>query len=180
MLTIALAARAAWIVVLLGGVALLSRQPPRPRAAASLMAGGSCAALVVVVSATGGTQSGYFGFLLALPFCMLVLLPGQLAPAVTCGGVGIAAGALMLSGAGAPAVEIARWTGTGLAASALAAYATHVGGSLIQRMLQAASARAETLAALAESERRRAASDAPGCDTCAAASAASASAAVRT
>jgi signal transduction histidine kinase len=157
--TTALAARSAWIVALLVGVALLSLRRPRPRAAAAIMSGGTALALVVVVAATGRTQSGYFGFLLALPFCMLVLLPGHLVAALASGGLGVAAGALMLADAGTPAIDIARWMGTGIASSALAVYASHLEGVLIARVLQASSARAEALAALAASERRRAAAE---------------------
>jgi signal transduction histidine kinase len=154
-----LAARAAWIVALLLGARLLSARVPRAGLSAFVMSGATAAAVLVIVAGSGGTRSGYFAFLLALPFCMLVLLPGHLFAAITSGGVGIAAGALMLADAGAPLLEVVRWTGTGFGSSILAAYATHMSGLLIQRELDGARARSETVAALAASERRRAASE---------------------
>ncbi|HEY6004345.1 MAG TPA: hypothetical protein VIV57_15825, partial [Anaeromyxobacter sp.] len=138
---ILLAARAAWIVALLLGARLLSARVPRAGLSAFVMSGATAAAVLVIVTCSGGTRSGYFAFLLALPFCMLVLLPGHLFAAITSGGIGIAAGALMLAEAGAPALEVVRWAGTGFGSSILAAYATHVSGLLIQRELDAARAR---------------------------------------
>jgi signal transduction histidine kinase len=158
-LAVALAARLAWSLCLLAGAALLAPPRPRPRTAATLMSAGTVGASLVIVAATGGTQSGYFAFLLSLPFCMAVLLPGHLLPAMASGAVGVAGGALLLAGAGAAPIEIARWVGTGGAASILAVYATHLGGRLLRRELDAARSRAEAAAALATSERRRAATE---------------------
>jgi signal transduction histidine kinase len=156
---VALLARLAWVVSLVAGAALLSGDAPRPKLAGALMSATTAAAVIVIVAATGGPRSGYFAFLLALPFCILVLLPGQLVAASASGVGGVLAGALMLAHEGAPGPDLVRWAGTGCAATALAVYATHVGGALLARELALARTRSDALAALAASERRRAAAE---------------------
>jgi signal transduction histidine kinase len=158
-LAVVLLARLAWTLSLLGGAALLGGTTPRPAAAAGLMGATTAGAVLVIVAATGGPRGGYFAFLLLMPLCMQVLLPGHLLAATASGVAGIAAGGLMLWGAGTGAFEIVRWVGTGVAGGAIAAYASHAGGALFRRELAAARASAEAAAALALSERRRATSE---------------------
>jgi len=147
-LVAALLARAVWVASLLIGAALLSRRPPLVREASTLMAAATAAASITLVGVTGGTESGYFGFLLTLALCMVVLLPGQIVAATASGGAGIVAGALFLVDSGAAPLEIVRWVGTGAGVSALAVYGTHVGGVLIRRELAAARSRAESAASI--------------------------------
>jgi signal transduction histidine kinase len=153
---VALAARALWVTGLLYGARLLSGPAPRVRLASGVMTAATAGCVVVLAAATGASRSGYFAFLLTFPFCSLVILPGHLSAAVASGVAGAAAGGLMLAHDGASAVAVARWVGMGAGLTAIAVYATWAGGALVRRELDAARARSEALAALSESERRRA------------------------
>jgi signal transduction histidine kinase len=153
---VALAARLLWVAGLLCGAWLLAGPAPRVGAASVVMPGATAACVVVLVAATGGSRSGYFAFLLALPFCTLVIVPGLLSAAVASGVVAAAAGGLILAHDGASAIAVSRWVAMAAGLSAIAVYATYVGGALVRRELDSARARSDAVAALADSERRRA------------------------
>jgi signal transduction histidine kinase len=154
LIALALAARVAWAACLVTGAALLAARPPRVRPAATVIVAGSTLAAVVLVATTGAERGGYFPFLQGLPLAIAVLLPGNVVAAALSGLAGTTASTLLLGVAAAPAIEILRAALAGLMFTGLAAYGTHVVGELFRTELAAARARADTLAALAESERR--------------------------
>jgi signal transduction histidine kinase len=150
----ALAARVAWAACLVAGAALLAASPPRLRLAATVIVAGSTVSAVALVATTGAEHGGYFPLLQGLPLAIAVLLPGNVLAAALSGLAGTTAATLLLGAGDAPAIEILRAALAGFMFTGLAAYGTHVVGELFRTELAAARARADTLAALAESERR--------------------------
>ena len=147
--------RAGWIASLLLGARLLR---PGSRAGERLpevlLAGSSTLATLAVVGLTGGTTSGFFGFLFALPFCLALLLPGGVLAAALAAAGTLGGGTAYLVAAGTPAVELARWLATATVVSILAAYSTRASRTALRRRIEAERARAELAERLVESSAR--------------------------
>jgi len=149
--------RAAWIAGVVGAAWL--QQPARPRrayAGAHLAAAVTGLCVVAIVGLTGGSASLYAGMLLATPFAALVAVPDIPSVALVAGAWCVTGGAVMRLGEGQPALAVAGWILLSLLMTALAAW-----GSMSSRRLWAAELAGEqatirVMAALGESERRRA------------------------
>jgi two-component system, NtrC family, sensor kinase len=153
--TLLLTVRVAWIAALLGSWWLV-----RPGSTAgarwpeALCTIGSTSAALLAVALTGGPNSGYFGFLFALPFCIAVLLPGALWGAATAGVVTTAGGAAFLVAAHTPPLEIVRWVATALGMAILATYATVASRRVFAARLNVERARAQLAEELAANVKR--------------------------
>jgi signal transduction histidine kinase len=149
--------RAAWIAGVLAAAWL--HRPGRPRlafAGAQLAAAVTGLCVVGIVALTGGTASLYAGMLLVTPFAALVALPDVPSAALVAGAWCVAGGGVMRAGEGQPALAVVGWILLSVLMVALAAW-----GSMASRRLWAAELAAEqatirVMAALGESERRRA------------------------
>lgn len=149
--------RAAWIAGVVAAASL--QRPERPRqahAGAHLAAAVTGLCVVAIVALTGGTGSLYAGMLLATPFAALVAIPDIPSAALVAGAWCITGGAVMRAGEGQPPLTVAGWILLSLLMTSLAAW-----GSMATRRLWAAELAAEQatirmMAALGESERRRA------------------------
>lgn len=152
---VALPARAVWVAALLwGGHALRPRGTTTLVRVDAVLSITTLVAAVVLVVATGGAASGYFAFLVALPFCIALLVPGAVRCAVIAGLVSAATGTALLVDAGTPTLEVARWLATTLATGALATYGTILFHAELEQRLRAERARADLAEALADHERR--------------------------
>jgi signal transduction histidine kinase len=149
--------RAAWIAGVLAAAWL--HRPGRPRLALSgalLASAVTGAAVVGIVGLTGGTTSLYAGMLLVTPFAALVALPDVPSAALVSGAWCVAGGALMRAGEGQPGLTVAGWILLSVVMVLLAAWGSVSSRHLWATELAAEQATIRVMAALGESERRRA------------------------
>jgi len=149
--------RAGWIAGVLAAAWL--HQPGRSRlafAGAQLAAAVTGAAVVAIVALTGGTTSLYAGMLLVTPFAALVALPDVPSAALVAGAWCVSGGAVMRAGEGQPGLTVAGWILLSLLMTMLAAWGAVSSRRLWANELAAEQATIRVMAALGESERRRA------------------------
>lgn len=144
----------AWMGLLVGA-ALLSRRgalATAPFQAAALL---SAAAATAVVAATGGTNGPRFGFLLALPPIVLVVVPELPWAAGLAGAACLAGGVVLILADGRGGWFLVEWLVLSLTTSALSVVGAVGFGALWARELETQRRHVRTVAQLAESERRR-------------------------
>jgi signal transduction histidine kinase len=124
------------------------------RAGAVALASGL--ALTAIVAQSGGIESIYFGYLYALPFAVLVLLPDAGIAALVSSGATLAGGAAILVAADAPVRSVLAYCAASAGTCLLAVVASHGYRAMRRAELEAERARNAAQASLAESERRRA------------------------
>jgi signal transduction histidine kinase len=149
--------RAAWVGGVLAAASL--QRPARPRlayAGAHLAAAVTGAAVVAIVALTGGTAGLYAGMLLVTPFAALVALPDVPSAALMAGAWCAAGGAVMRAGEGQPGLTVVAWVLLALLMTALAAWGAMTSRRLWAAELASEQATIRVMAALGESERRRA------------------------
>lgn len=154
---ITMAIRTVWVAGILVGAWL--QRPERPREArlgAHLAAAATGLGVLLIVALTGGTHSVFSGMLLATPFAVLVAIPAYPSSAALSGAALLVGGAVLRAQEGQPATDVASWIVVSAVMSTLATYGTVASRRLWWRELQVERERAEALAGLAESERRRA------------------------
>jgi len=149
--------RAGWVVVLLAAAAL--QHPGRPRlrwAASHLAAISSGIAASAVVLHAGGTAGPRFGFLQWLPLAMLLLLPHLPSVAICVAAGSLTGGAILVAREGRGILFAVEWGVHWFALCALAVLGIVGFRRTWISELEAQRARGEALAALADSEHRRA------------------------
>jgi signal transduction histidine kinase len=149
--------RAAWLTFLLAAAALQTPRRPRLSRVATFSAMVVCGLMSpFVVHFAGGTPGPRFGFLLALPLVLLVLLPDLPLAALLAGAACLGGGVAMLVAEGRDAWFVFEWSVLSLAIAVLA----WVGGIAFRRIwiseIGAQRERALAVERLAESEGRRA------------------------
>jgi signal transduction histidine kinase len=152
--------RTVWVLAILVGAWL--QRPERPRGAnlgAHLAAGATGLAVLAIVALSGGTQSVFSGMLLATPFAVLVAIPAYPSSAALTGAALLGGGAVLRVAEGQPLADIFSWILVSAVMSTLATYGTVAARRLWWKELQVERERAEALAGLAESEKRRAESE---------------------
>ena len=159
-LALTLSARGALLAVLL--VCWLLLRPPAPRLAGRIVFAGALLAGVIApatVLVSSGTSGSRFGFVLAVPFIVLALLPEVPAVAALAGVSAAAAGAIGMIVEGQPAALVAEWILMTTAVTGVSAFGSRRVRALASRVQGAERERREALQQLEESERRRAASE---------------------
>jgi signal transduction histidine kinase len=149
--------RAGWIAGVLAAAWL--HQPGRARlahAGALLAAAVTGAAVVGIVALTGGTTSLYAGMLLVIPFAALVALPDVPSAALVSGAWCIVGGAVMRLQEGQPGLTVIGWILLSILMVLLAVWGAVSSRHLWANELAAEQATIRVMAALGESERRRA------------------------
>lgn len=152
-----MAIRTCWVAAILVGAWL--QRPDRPRGAmfgSHLAAAATGICVLLIVTFTGGTHSVFSGMLLATPFAVLVAIPAYPSSAALTGASLLGGGALLRIWEGQGPADVASWIVVSAVMSTLATYGTVASRRLWWRELQVERERAEALAGLAESERRRA------------------------
>ncbi|HSM94137.1 MAG TPA: ATP-binding protein [Anaeromyxobacteraceae bacterium] len=155
-----LAARGALLAVLAGCWWLL--RPPAPRRAGPIVFAGALLAGIITpatVMLSSGTSGSRFGFVLAVPFIVLALLPEVPSVAALAGVSAAATGAIGMLAESRPAPLVAEWLLMATALTGVTAYGSRRLRSFADRARSAERARIEALVQLEESERRRAASE---------------------
>ncbi len=123
---------------------------------------GAAAAAVltpVIFITSGGVGSSRFGFLLIVPFVLLALLPEVPIIATFAGATAAVCGGVVLLGAGQPAALALEWTVMAMAITGVTAFGARRVHGMAARAAEAEQERHDVLLQLAESERRRAASE---------------------
>ncbi|MCM2332433.1 MAG: hypothetical protein NDI82_00600, partial [Anaeromyxobacteraceae bacterium] len=152
-----MAIRTVWVAAILVGAWL--QRPDRPRGAelgSHLAAAATGICVLLIVAFTGGTRSVFSGMLLATPFAVLVAIPAYPAAAALSGAALLVGGAVLRAQEGQPATDVASWIVVSAVMSTLATYGTVASRALWRKEIEVERERAEALAGLAESERRRA------------------------
>jgi len=159
-LELTVAIRAALVAVLLACRWWLGR-PRRQGVGLVVVAGAVAAALLTpaMVFTSAGFSGPRFGFLLTVPFVLLALLPEVPAIALFAGVVAAFSGGAVLLAARQPLEHVVEWTVLAIAVTGVTAFGARRVHGLASRAAQAERERQEALLDLAESERRRAASE---------------------
>jgi signal transduction histidine kinase len=151
------ALRVLWASGLLAFSVVADRARERVALAAAQLVGPFCATMALaLVALTGGARSGYFDFLVAFPFCMLVLQPERRSGALVASLVALGGGAVMLAVGGATGGELVQWVATCGGMGLLATYGSALYRRAWRHELDAERERARAVEELARSEAQRA------------------------
>ena len=159
-LELTLSARGALIGVLVACWWLL--RPPAPRVAGRIVFAGAVLAGILTpatVLVSSGTSGSRFGFVLAVPFIVLALLPEVPAVAALSGVSAAVAGAIGMIVESRPPALVAEWLIMTTAITGVTAFGSRRIRALADRAHGAERERRDVLVQLEESERRRAASE---------------------
>lgn len=159
-LALTVSIRAALVAILLACRWWLGR-PSRKRIGLVVVAGAVAAALLTpaMVFTSAGFSGPRFGFLLTVPFVLLALLPEVPAIALFAGVVAALSGGAVLLAASQPLALVVEWTVLATAVTGVTAFGARRVHGLAGRAARAERERHAALLDLAESERRRSASE---------------------
>jgi C4-dicarboxylate-specific signal transduction histidine kinase len=150
------AIRACWVAMLLAGYQIQRRGvQPASSLAAYVVVLASGAAVIGIVALTGGSRGPRFDIIMPLPLALLVMIPDLPWGAIGLGMLSFAGGIFLLVRDGRDAWWITEWTVLSGTLAAVVAYGAYQFGRLRRVEQRAAEDRAQALALLAESERRR-------------------------
>jgi signal transduction histidine kinase len=159
-LALTLSTRLSLIATLAACWWLLGRVGERGARRVVLLGAAAAAVLTpLTVLAASGTTGARFGFVLAVPFVMLALLPDVPAIAAAAGIIGAVSGGIALVRDGDAPAHVAEWITMAVAVTGVSAYGARKLGALAKRARVAEHGRREVIGRLEESERQRAASE---------------------